>query len=548
MPEANESRVLPCVVQLGFAGSRRLFDLPDGSQELLESLLRQVQEFLIVRLRSLPKELGLSENQFLCAISQIAIGADTLFTRACQSLDMPQRVLLPEHRDAYLGAVGSDGTADFTCEDREIATTLLSSPHVIQEQVVSDAPDRRARFKDANREIFRESDFVVCLLRADAEGKPGGTQDLLQLVETHRIPTLEIRVAMKDEQPFFEESWHAREHFAAPTLPKALAALTFATSDEEALPSVAEFCGVAKAHVSASARRYSELFSWGALAVIATHILATISATIALAGNGTHPAEPSAPIALWMRGLLGGELILLLFGFLVHLWLHHTSPSRMWALARLLAEINRSVASIGRLHLHLGYLFRLRLPDDLVPLLHTLNILQVRSTRAFRNEPWMEVRDAYLKRRLLDPNPKIGQIAYYRDRCVAEKGWLKAANAAFAVCSLLAIAATAVELSTALRWLRIPDAWHSLCASSLGTLAVFLPVLAVGALSWAAAKDYEVRVHTYGQMVSFLEIQCKRFEQANSEREFGQLLEEAETRLLGENADWYLRRTFAGVM
>ena len=547
MPEANESRVLPCVVQLGFAGSRRLFDLPDGSQELLESLLRQVQEFLIVRLRSLPKELGLSENQFCCAISQIAIGADTLFTRACQSLDIPQRVFLPEHRDAYLGAVGSDGTADFTCEDREIATTLLSSPHVIQEQVVSDAPDRRARFKDANREIFRESDFVVCLLRADAEGKPGGTQDLLQLVETHRIPTLEIRVAMKDEQPFFEESWHAREHFAVPTLPKALAALTFATSDEEALPERWQFCGVAKAHVNASARRYSELFSWGALAVIATHILATISATIALAGNGTHPAEPSAPIALWMR-TAGWRTDPAFVRLSRAVWLHHTSPSRMWALARLLAEINRSVASIGRLHLHLGYLFRLRLPDDLVPLLRTLNILQVRSTRAFRNEPWMEVRDAYLKRRLLDPNPKIGQIAYYRDRCVAEKGWLKAANAAFAVCSLLAIAATAVELLTVLRWLRIPDAWHSLCASSLGTLAVFLPVLAVVHFRGPQPKTMKRRVHTYGQMVSFLEIQCKRFEQANSEREFGQLLEEAETRLLGENADWYLRRTFAGVM
>jgi predicted ArsR family transcriptional regulator len=37
------------------------------------------------------------------------VGADTVFTRACRSLDIPQRIFLPEHREAFLNAVGRDG-------------------------------------------------------------------------------------------------------------------------------------------------------------------------------------------------------------------------------------------------------------------------------------------------------------------------------------------------------------------------------------------------------------------------------------------------------
>lgn len=75
------SHVLPCVVQLGFAGSRRLFDLPKDFRESPNSLYQQVQEYLCTRLGSLSAEIGLAErNYFLCGISQIAVGADTLFT------------------------------------------------------------------------------------------------------------------------------------------------------------------------------------------------------------------------------------------------------------------------------------------------------------------------------------------------------------------------------------------------------------------------------------------------------------------------------------
>ena len=183
------SHVLPCVVQLGFAGSRRLFDLPKDFRESPNSLYQQVQEYLCTRLGSLSAEIGLAErNYFLCGISQIAVGADTLFTRAWQSLNLPQRIFLPQPRDAYLEAVGTGGIPDFSPEEQATARSLLSSSHIIQEQVVSDAPDRQTRFEDCNREILRESGVIVCLLRADATGKPGGTTDMLQLAQTRRRP------------------------------------------------------------------------------------------------------------------------------------------------------------------------------------------------------------------------------------------------------------------------------------------------------------------------------------------------------------------------
>ena len=141
---------VPLVVQVGFAGSRRLFDLSQNPDLDPGDLTTQVQDALVAHLRDLPVTLGLSPHHFLCGVSQIAVGADTLFTRACQTLGIPHRVLLPQHRDDYLAAAGSDGTPDFTPEEQEAARGLLGSPQIIEECVVSHARDRSARFEETN--------------------------------------------------------------------------------------------------------------------------------------------------------------------------------------------------------------------------------------------------------------------------------------------------------------------------------------------------------------------------------------------------------------
>ena len=80
----------------------------------------------------------------------------------------------------------------------------------------------------------------------------------------------------------------------------------------------------------------------------------------------------------------------------------------------------------------------------------------------------------------------------------------------------------------------------------LGAFAIIMPLLAVAALSLAAAMDLEARAHIYKDMREFLEQQTAHLNAA-SERSYPRLLLETESRLLGETANWFSRRSFAGV-
>lgn len=80
------------------------------------------------------------------------------------------------------------------------------------------------------------------------------------------------------------------------------------------------------------------------------------------------------------------------------------------------------------------------------------------------------------------------------------------ASKLFSVGSIGALVATVMELLEAFDG--IPEAWlhewHGIFASLPGFLAIFLPVVAVAALSLAASFDLEAREHTYEEMLRFL--------------------------------------------
>ncbi|MGO9199275.1 MAG: hypothetical protein ACLQM8_01895 [Limisphaerales bacterium] len=548
------SRALPCVVQVGFAGSRQLFDLPAGSVGQRAEIDRQLEDHLVQTLASLSGSLGLQDHHFLCGISQIAIGADTIFTRACARLKIPQRIFLPQPRDVYFAASSPRGQPDFSAADRLEAEKLLASEHIIQERVVSDAGSRAARFEDCNREILRVSDVLVCMLGADATSRRGGTEELFSLALSHGRKVLEVRVGLTEGRAKVVCEWHGPKGFPVPALPKSIETLSLTPKPEQetgaaALPSVAEFCAAVKEHTSAQAKRHHGLFSRAALVVIATHVLATLCATVALASHGSHDAKAESMIraAWWICALLVLELILLVAGLKTHLWLHHAKSLKAWAVSRLLVEINRSVTALGDLHIYLAHQFASRVPADLHPLLRTINILHLRSTRPFASKPWESLRDAYLFNRLTDPDPANGQIQYYADRSQAEAKWLRLANTLFFGCSSLAILSTGAKLAVVLGGLRWAPESETVCAKVLGSLTIFLPTLAVGALSWAAAKEYKARVQSFEAMRDFLEMQRDRLQQASSDRQFRRLVEETESRLLGETVDWYFRTTVIAV-
>jgi hypothetical protein len=559
MPASTHT--LPCVVHLGFAGSRRLFDNASVEPERQVAWQAAVEDHLKQRLAQLPTELRLGSNHFLVGISQVACGADLHFTRVCRDLQIPQRIFLPQHLQAYLTAVGSNGTPDFTPGERAEVETLMDSAHIIQERVVSHSADRMEQFAETNVEILRISDVIVCLLGENATEKPGGTQQLLERARSRGIAVLEIQIGVTDNQPTFRETWHHvddQHPFQPPQLPEELADLPLATA--EMPPSRDAFCEPLKRLVSSQAAWHQRLFKFAAVVIIVTHTLATICATLAVAFHGIgedhraiateveSAAEGSAGVtepAPWLfAALLAIEVGFLLTGFVVHRHLHHSRAARIWAVSRVVAELARSLQAIGDRHMYLEYLFRLPLPFHFRPLLRTLNVLHLRSTWVRRHESWEPLRKQYLDQRF--DHPANGQVHFYEQRLEQDERRLGLCQWAFTVCSVLAIIATAIKLGLLLNgeWL---GTWNEFVMATLGTFAIVLPILAVGGLSWAAALDCEARVETFSETLKFLRRQKPLLEQAESAREFDLLLMETETALLGETSNWFSRRSNTGV-
>lgn len=428
-------QLLPVAVQVGFAGARRLLNA--DPTVVTDEFHEAVEHHLTERLRKkLREDLKLSPAHFLCGISQVAIGADIIFSRAFRTLELPQRIFLPQHRDEYLRAVGSDGKPDFSSAERQTSIDMLNSPHVIQEIVVSDAPERRTRFEDVNLEIVRVSDVLVCLTRAGAEAKRGGALDLLERARKRGKPVLEIRVALKHGQLQFDDTWHQREAFRPPNLPTGFAGVSMPKStDSNRLPNVIEYCAALKNFASGQANWKRKLFKAAALVIIVTHVLATIFAVVAVKSHGSSAM-------LW---LLVGELILLLTGFVVHQYLHHTRASRVWALSRLVAEVARSVIAVKNVRVSLEYLFSLPFPAALQPLFCTMSILHLRSTRYDQAASWDTQRKDYMEERLVAPAPK-GQIGYYDTELRKAKRRLHLAEWMFLTSSSTAIVCTLFKL------------------------------------------------------------------------------------------------------
>jgi hypothetical protein len=152
-----------------------------------------------------------------------------------------------------------------------------------------------------------------------------------------------------------------------------------------------------------------------------------------------------------------------------------------------------------------------------------------------RPKSWESLRDAYLEERLTCPSR--GQIAYYARHLERAGIWRTVLQSMFYFCSAMAMIAVVMKIL-----LHAPGA-----GVLLGLFAIVLPAVAVGALSLSASFDIEARIHTYAEMLRFLNERVRWIEQSVSEREFMRLAQETESRLLGETAGWYLRRSFTGI-
>lgn len=531
------SPTVPLVVQVGFAGSRRLFDSAALTAVEISALEAELGAQLTARLRRLPALLCLSDRHFVCGVSQVAIGADTLFSHACLTLGWLQRVLLPQWPGAYFTAADDDGTPDFSHTQATLARDLLARPHVIEQRVASTAPDRREQFEDVNLNIVAESDVLVCLLRAAAPGRAGGTRALIDHAARVGKPVLLIEVSVQERElvlspllPLVE--WPNGAGFNAPGLPAELRDLPPLTTKSGELPPPEIYVEAIQRCASQVTRRHSGLFKRAAIAIIVLHIAATLLALLA-----------TKTPALWVLGLLALEAVLLAIGLRMHHGLHRSSAARVWAVSRLLAETMRSLRSAAGTGAGLDYARVLPFPASFTPLLRTAAVLHaVQRCTQTGGDDWQAQRAQYLSQRLSGAR---GQLSYFKTAARRAAVSLRLAHRLFWLFSSAALLFTAAKLLALLG--AFPDLLGALVGQWGGLFAVVLPVAAVGFLSWAAASDLEARAKTYAEMHRFLAAQAERLAGASAKREFEQLVRETELRILDENLGWFSRRLFSGV-
>lgn len=544
---------LPLVVQIGFSGSRELFSLAASTggrnQEQLELEAELASQFEEILRDEIQFNFENKSNLFFCGISQAAIGSDIVFSNACKKLRWTQRIFLPQHRDAYLNAEGTYGP-DFTDSQRADTEQVLSSSHIIQERVVSHSVNRQERFEETNLEIIHASDVLVAIVNEDNIGRKGGTDQFIKSAQQRSRPLLKITVkANPDSGVQLSHEWIGPP-INIPQLPASIAkektkidrsAIWPSRSSAEAdIPSSNEYTKYLKNLSSEKSKWKQNLFKWYASIIIGSHIAATLMATIALKLGNVEFHK----LLIW---LLNCEIAFLVVGFGVHQWLHKTHAVEHWALYRLIAEVARSRGGVGTLHVYLSHFFTLPFHKSLNPLLRTINVLHLFSTRK-TSENWQTHRKRYIEERLGPFSNDIRlQIPYYDHSSKQAKRKHKRCLSVFKFASLIAIIATAIKLLVALHWIPLDENVVKTVKTITGSIAIMLPIIAVAVLSLAAAFDFVATEHTSKELHEFLVLQVELLEQSSSSVEYSRLVLQTEERLLGETVNWYSRRTFVSV-
>lgn len=514
---------------LGFTGPRVLEGIASDAQWVA------LREALCHRLAALRQALGLGPAHRLIGLSQLAVGGDCLFTEALQQLKWPQRLLLPQPLDDFLAASGSSGP-DFSAAEQAHARALLASEHWLDQRVASHATDRHQRFTDTNLQMARESDVLVCLQNPQGpRGAPGGSGELLQRARDLGLPVLLLTLTFDAQgRPGLKDEWLHRENLKLPTLPESLWPDEGRQAEPAALPRLDDALANLKSRASEHAKTQRDRFGRAAKIIILGHCGATALAVGALlmgAGAG-------------VVACLLVELALLGWGFAEHHHMEHERVTEGWAQSRLCAQLMRCLAQLQRAGVAFERLQPLPLPDWCEPLLRSLRVLQARPGTAGMALPqWPGIRAAYIAQRLDDA--EHGQIPYYARHSKEARRWRLWASRAFMAFTALALLATLFKLGAKLTagTVHLPHAALEL----LGFLAVVLPVVAVGAMSWSSGLDLQARELTFADMHRFLTHQRPRLANAATLEEFQTLVLETEIRLLGETLTWYSRRAYFSV-
>jgi hypothetical protein len=535
-------------LHVGFAGARDLglTGLPEAAAT---ARFAQLVDKMAETLTGLTQRLRLHAGYFPVGLSQLAVGADSVFADACQRAGILHRLLLPQPRDGFLDAVGSNGP-DFDQTQKPAAIRRFSAPNVIQERVASTSPDRRTRFRECSLEIIRLSDVVVTLQpKVTPTGhKPGGTKEFLAAARRHGKVILECQFAFVADGTL---DWSVMK-----TLSKQHSFPQLPALFEQPLPRVG-FVDQLKKHASERADALKRQFERRMRAIIVAHVAATALAGAALALSYAFPQKSLAAMVA-VTTLLGIEFILLIWGWLTHRRLHVDRDTADWATARLAAELARSADTLGPgvdqvmidsqptkirfagQHTHLKAFFDLPIPADFRALTRTMNVLHLEATLPNKAAEWRQLRDRYVRERLDTTLTKNrGQIPYFATELDIAERVVRHTHNTFHAAVAIAVLSTLSKLTLPIFEIKLPGV-----AAMLSWLAIVMPVLAVGVMSVSANLDKEARASTYRDLHDFLSGQRRLLLAAETEPEFLLLQSECEVKLLGETLHWYDRRRF----
>ena len=125
----------------------------------------------------------------------------------------------------------------------------------------------------------------------------------------------------------------------------------------------------------------------------------------------------------------------------------------------------------------------------------------------------------------------------YDERTANTAGWWLKIARAFTIASFAAFTATLIKIHVMCHCLAVIAEVAAHLDSALESFSVVLPVIAVAALSIAAAFDLEARHHTSKEMLEFLNRQELLLNLASSPREYNRLLVERVLNGLGYDTD-----------
>ena len=523
-PNVNE--MLPVAVHVGFAGIRAI-DSENGHLQQLcnkqfEAVFKKITETLADR------------RPLFCGISQIAKGADTLFTEFCRAQGYLQKIYLPQSLSFFLQATGSSGP-DLSDKEKTRAKELSRSEHIIQIQTVSSSDDRHTRFEETNFEILKSSDVIICLINEPAkEGRKGGTYELLERAKNHKTPLFVIRYDAESKSFCTEIEEYNLEKLCPFRLPDQLSK-PIPQDKQQSVETLEGFVTVSKEITSEKAGTEKKKYENSVAVITWTHVIATSLAVITVFLSSVFEND----LPLWLAiVLLVVELMLLITGFRYHNKFHHSKVTQTWAINRLISEINRSIVNVKIAHIDISYLRKISFSDNLIPLLNTLDVLYLKDLKGSPVEDCESIRKTYVDNRL---SGSKGQLTYYQSNLEKESAKQDTYTILFKTFSILAMVAILIKI--VIKYYHLEDHFVALMTA----IIVIFPVVAVAVMSINISKDLEERQSTFRENIDYLTNIKTLLENANTITECQYLILKAEQKMLSEVVSWFNRMYYRKV-